>query len=213
MNARKIEKSYVSLTGAIFSYKNNRQIYYESSLERDFIETLEFDKNVEEYIEQPIKIIFGNRKYHPDFFVRYTKRAKLKYGLVDSYVEIKYTAELEFKKEYYQIKFDAVKDVVNKQGLDFKIITELDIRTEYLENIKFLSYYKNKPVNELTKDQILEVIKLQPLISASTIRDDLPGSFEDKARIVFVTWSLLASGFIKANLKSKLTMESELWIR
>ena len=54
--ARKITKNYRSVTGYFQSRKNNRPIAFESILERNLFLTLEFEKDVEKYYEQPIKI-------------------------------------------------------------------------------------------------------------------------------------------------------------
>ena len=46
MNVRKIKKSHISVAGYFSSYKNKRQINFESKLEHDFYLLLEFDEQV-----------------------------------------------------------------------------------------------------------------------------------------------------------------------
>jgi hypothetical protein len=56
MPVRKIPKNYRSVTGRFPSLKNNRSVAFESTLERDFYLSLEFDEGVESYEEQPLTI-------------------------------------------------------------------------------------------------------------------------------------------------------------
>lgn len=56
MSIRKIKKSYISCVGYFKSYKNNKQLAFESILERDFFMLLEFNKDVVSFEEQPLKI-------------------------------------------------------------------------------------------------------------------------------------------------------------
>ena len=62
MPVRKIPKNYRSVTGTFPSYKNKRNIFYESLLERDFYLLLEFNDDVISYEEQPFRIYYQRAK-------------------------------------------------------------------------------------------------------------------------------------------------------
>lgn len=51
MLIRNIKKSHISVNGYFSSYKNNRQINFESKLEHDFCLSLEFDSTIVSYQE------------------------------------------------------------------------------------------------------------------------------------------------------------------
>lgn len=71
---RKIQKSYRSVTGHFPSIKNNRNVAFESTLERNLFLTLEFNKEVESYMEQPQINIQHNGRikiYSADCYVKY----------------------------------------------------------------------------------------------------------------------------------------------
>ena len=76
MLMRKIRKSHISVTGYFSSYKNKRQINFESKLEHDFYLLLEFDETIKSYQEQPFKVYYifqdKKRRYTPDTLVNYT---------------------------------------------------------------------------------------------------------------------------------------------
>ncbi|QKF58401.1 transposase endonuclease subunit TnsA [Aliarcobacter lanthieri] len=95
MSVRKIKKSYISSTGYFKSFKNDKQIAYESILERDFYMTLEFNSNVLSYEEQPLRIYYEYKdgiryRYTPDCLVTYQNN-------IQKYFEVKYLSDI--KKE------------------------------------------------------------------------------------------------------------------
>ena len=75
MPVRKIPKTYRSISGRFPSVLNSRLIGYESKLERDFFVTLEFDRTILRYEEQPVRItgVVGGKKisYVPDCLIQY----------------------------------------------------------------------------------------------------------------------------------------------
>ncbi len=129
---RNISANEFSLTGQIKSLKRNDFVDFESSLERDYIHILEFDENVRYYYEQPLKIEFNDRYYIPDFFVEYWDGSK-------EVIEIKYNIDLIDNASKYVTKFKAAEEFCNSNNLTFRILTETDIRNNYLFNIKFLN--------------------------------------------------------------------------
>ena len=129
---RNISANEFSLTGQIKSLKRNDFVDFESSLERDYIHILEFDENVRYYYEQPLKIEFNDRYYIPDFFVEYWDGSK-------EVIEIKYNIDLIDNASKYVAKFKAAEEFCNSNNLTFRILTETDIRNNYLFNIKFLN--------------------------------------------------------------------------
>jgi hypothetical protein len=58
MAVRKIRPNYRSITGLVADERSARSIAYQSSLEREFIKHLIFNKNVLGYEEQPLTIEF-----------------------------------------------------------------------------------------------------------------------------------------------------------
>lgn len=155
---RKIPLSSRSITGKRPSRKTNIIHQFESTLERDLLTLLEFDDEVENYLVQPLIIKYLHqgkfRRYTPDMLVYY-KAILNKNPLL---VEIKYGEELERKKEVLAPKFDAPKKYASEKGYDFKVITEKDIGTVYLQNIKFLSRYQSTIIEDFYVQRIIKAI-------------------------------------------------------
>lgn len=211
---RSIGMNSTSLTGVFPSQKSNRLHQFESSLERDFLRITEFDPNVADFVEQPVLIEYENdgvqHKYIPDFLVTY------KHYLQGTQpkpllVEIKYRDDLRAKWYSYKPKFLAAMKFCDVKGWRFKILTEVEIRTPYLENARFLHGYKKAQVNNedyqflLTKIQDLRVTTPKEILLCSS------NDFNRRASLLYCLWCMVANTAIGVDLSKKLTMESSIW--
>lgn len=155
---RKIKKNYRSITGHFPSIKNNTSIGFESKLEKAHFLVLEFDNEVISYQEQPqIEIFFNgkNQIYSADCYIKRGKNSLKK----DSIVEVKYTNEIEKKKEYFEKRFESAKVSSNKLNLDFEVYTEQNYSEIYLDNLDFLYRYKLYPIENKYENQIINLLK------------------------------------------------------
>ena len=205
---RKIKKNYRSITGHFPSVKNNTSIGFESKLEKAHFLSLEFDNEVISYQEQPqIEIcINGNDKiYSADCYIKRAKTSLKK----DSIVEVKYTSEIEKRKDYFEKKFEAAKISANKLNLDFEIYTE-NIHSEiYLDNLDFLYRYKLQPIENKYEDQILKMVSKNHKISAFDLANLVSENPREYGLISNCIWDLVCKEKLKTNLElSKITMNS-----
>ncbi|MFK7114663.1 TnsA endonuclease N-terminal domain-containing protein [Flavobacterium oreochromis] len=214
-----------SLSGQICSTKINKPIQFESSLERDFIYLLEFDRKVSSYLEQPVEIIYTDskgkkRKYTPDFIVTYHDKFKK-----TEIIEIKYESELLKKKGDLEEKFECARKYCIENGFVFKVISDKYIRDEkhvLLKNFKFLSRYRDffdkidyiatgihfdtsYACILLDKVEEIENCTINKLVSSIT------NDWEKKAELIFLTWYLIANNFIECDLNSPLRLNSIIW--
>ena len=205
---RNIKKNYRSITGHFPSIKNNTSIGFESKLEKAHFLSLEFDNEVISYQEQPqIEIcINGNDKiYSADCYIKRAKTSLKK----DSIVEVKYTSEIEKRKDYFEKKFEAAKISANKLNLDFEIYTE-NIHSEiYLDNLDFLYRYKLQPIENKYEDQILKMVNKNHKISAFDLANLISENPIEYGLISNCIWDLVCKEKLKTNLElSKITMNS-----
>ena len=206
---RKIEKNYRSITGHFPSIKNNTSIGFESKLEKTNFLALEFDNEVIFYQEQPqIEIFFNgkNQIYSADCYIKRSKNSNKK----DSIVEVKYTNEIEKRKEYFENKFEAAKTSTNKLNLDFEIYTEKIHSEIYLDNLDFLYRYKLQPIENKYEDQILAtIINKNNKISAFDLANLISKNPIEYGLISNCIWDLVCKEKLKTNLElSKITMNS-----
>ncbi len=205
---RKIKKTYRSITGHFPSIKNNTSIGFESKLEKAHFLSLEFDNEVISYQEQPqIKIyINGQDKiYSADCYIKRTKTSLKK----DSIVEVKYTNEIEKRKEYFEKKFESAKTSANKLNLDFEVYTEKIHSETYLDNLDFLYRYKLQPIENKYEVQMLKILNKKNKISAFDLANLVSENPIEYGLISNCIWDLVCKEKLKTNLElSKITMNS-----
>lgn len=116
---------------------------YESALERDLLDLLAFDLNVERYETQPVRLYYdaengGRLPYTPDALITYRRDIPSARDLPHLLVEVKYREE--YRERYRELKrrFRAARQYARENGYRFCVLTEREIRTPYLENARFL---------------------------------------------------------------------------
>jgi len=221
---REIGPKYSSLSGYFISKKQDSQIIqFESSLERDYIYLLEFDTSVYLYLEQPLSITYldcnnKKHKYTPDFLVRYSDN-----NTCDTLVEIKYNDELIHNSLIFSKKFNAAREYCKKNNLTFIILSENEIRNsnlEYLENIKFLSSYRDAfeifernghEVDDKIVFYLLNKINFLQECNIKHLIDSLSDDEYKKAELMYCVWYLIANRYIKCDLNKSLNLNTVIW--
>lgn len=205
---RKIKKNYRSITGHFPSIKNNTSIGFESKLEKAHFLALEFDNEVISYQEQPqIEIFFNgkNQIYSADCYVKRVENSSKK----DSIVEVKYTNEIEKRKDYFEKRFEAATISANKLNLDFEIYTEENHSEIYLDNLDFLYRYKLYPIENKYENQIINLVKKNKKISAFDLANLISQNPLEYGLISNCIWDLVCKEKLKSDLLSaKVTMNS-----
>lgn len=214
MRQRKIGIKTRSISGIIPSKKNDENVWFESALERDFALLMESDPDVGKYEEQPIIIEYLDgdkfRTYTPDFLVTFVKASNKRPMLC----EIKYRSEL--RKSFTQLKpkFKAAVEHCKQNDWDFRIYTEDYIRTIRLENINFLSRYRNHELDQSCYQLVLRTISdlgiTTPEEFMLTVKD---AHFNIRGRCLYALWYGVKAGSIGCDLVyEKISMKSEIWL-
>jgi hypothetical protein len=205
---RKVKKNYRSITGHFPSIKNNTSLSFESKLEKAHFLALEFDNEVISYQEQPqIEIFFNgkNQIYSADCYIKRVKNSSKK----DSIVEVKYTNEIEKKKEYFEKRFESAKVSSNKLNLDFEVYTEENHSEIYLDNLDFLYRYKLYPIENKYENQIINLVKQNRRVSAFELANLISQNLKNYPTISNCIWDLVCKEKLKSDLQSaKVTMNS-----
>ena len=216
MPVRKIPRNYQNITGRIAKHDGSTSAAFESSLEKDFYTLIDFDLNVDRFEEQPVTIEYTDssgklRKYTPDVLVLFRKDIVPACNMKPWLCEIKYSDDIIQNISNYEPKFKAAKAYAQKRGWQFKIMTEHEIRTPFLENVKFLRGYRKIPSVEENTKLILDALHEMRETDPETL---LLAIYEDKwrrAELMPYLWKLLSNRQIGVDLKLKLTMKSRIW--
>lgn len=206
---RKIGLGSRSITGKHASTKTGTSHQFESSLERDFLTLLEFDPHVERYVVQPVTIHYSKNNKH----FRYTPDVAVYYApllnRLPLLVEIKYAAELQRKKTELEQKFEAARKYAGENGLEFCVLTEKEVRTPYLENIKFLSRYMKQQVDVTLTQQIMSCFNHHDKFTVQQLTESDNDTMS--SNLLYTTWQLLARRILLCDLQQRLSMISMLW--
>lgn len=185
---------------------------YESALERDFMQLIRFDSAVKELTPQPITIgyfdEYGNsKKYTPDGLLRYQDHIDLPPVLF----EIKYRSDFRNSWKTLLPKFRIAKKLAQNRGWQFKIFTEKEIRSYYLDNVKFLWPYKDQIIDSAMVEHVLTIMSDLQEADPALLSYSLSSSPKNRAMMIPVIWYLLANFRIGCDLSLPLSMNSIIW--
>lgn len=214
MTVRKIPTNRRSLTGFVANRRDGRMVASESSLERDLLVLLDFDPAVERYEEQPVRIEYRDargrrRTYTPDVLVHFRQDIAMPgVTLSPLLYEVKYRKDLFDKWREIKPKVRAGRAYARERGWRFKLITEREIRTPYLQSVKFLRQYRRLQPGDaerrLLLDRLREVGESDPESLLLAIHPEPV----KRAELLPTLWHLVAVGDIYADLNEPLTMRS-----
>lgn len=184
---------------------------YESTLERDFMEILRFDRDVLCVSPQPLLVTFldsngKTKEYYPDGLIEF----HVELGQCPILYEVKYRQD--FRDNWRQLlpKFRAAKRYCAERGWRFEVYTEKEIRTPYLKNVRFLFPYRERqfpePIISWVLQTLADLIEADPdLLLCALCKDK-----GNRAELIPVIWHLVANGVIDCDLEEPLTMRSRI---
>lgn len=217
MSRRKIPLGRRSLTGTFPSIKGSG-LRFESSLERDALTILEFDSGILEIATQPKTFRWTDesgrrRRYTPDIF-----------ALTEDYrrvwIEIKYESELDADElERIRKAFDRIAQEEPDENFETLLWTENEIRTQYLENARFLLPYRRyrhdisyqyvframEIVSDLEGSGILDVATVVDLCTQSD-------KVDVRGRYITAIWFAMSYGWLKTDMTRHLAVDSPVFM-
>ncbi len=177
---------------------------------------VDFDPDVLSYEEQPVRIDYLSvdgkaRHYTPDILVTYRQPSLSLIVKSPLLAEIKYRRDLFKHWQELKPKFRAARRYAKEQGWIFKIMTEVEIRTPYLKNVKFLRQYQRRPINISDADLLLQRVSELQSTDPESLLASVSRSAGDRARFLPTLWQLVGKGKLGADLNQPLTMQSLIW--
>lgn len=163
--------------------------------------------------DQPVKIALSRgRVYVPDLLVTY-RCSPSGNQRSPELVEIKKREYLDRHAETYREKFAAATVVAEERGWVFVTRTEIDIRTQHVQNLKFLHRYRHTPADPVAVERLLAAMRrLDSPTTPETLLGSLADTLEMRAGLIPVLWHLVAHGEIQADLQIPLTDSTQLFL-
>tara|TARA_R110001599_G_scaffold276055_1_gene477309 strand:- start:1454 stop:2161 length:708 start_codon:yes stop_codon:yes gene_type:complete len=211
---RRVPVNSISLTGEVLGQE------FESSLERDLIQTFYWSDALDWFQVQPVKVKYKgadgrSRSYTPDLLVSFCRPIDESEEMLRPILcEVKYRDDLIRNWHDLKPKFKAAQAHAKQQGWRFKIFTEDRIRTTYLANIQKLWSYKFAPSHDhcmpilVTALDALDKATIIELIDACYSCDDQRG----RGEAIWTVWCMIARKIIHCNIHEPLTVESVVWL-
>lgn len=211
---RSIPRNYRSVTGRVETLRGDT-VWYESTLERDFVHLLDFNARVGKVIGQPLRIRYtiddgDTRSYTPDYLVRFLPIGNSKAWRPTLY-EVKYREELEDRRDELTPGLLAARKVCGTRHWNFRVVTERYIRNTYLQNVQFLRDYRAYPDDGAKSLMLLRTMQKLRIATPAQLLAATFMDMSNRMEAVGVLWRLITSRAIGANLMNNLNMSSEIW--
>ena len=213
VSVRRIPPNRRSVTGLLPSRKNGRMVSFESSLERDLATILEFDEAVLSFQEQPVKLRYERAGRRcppgvPDFLVTYHEHIGRRPLLID----VKYRNELFERWPDLKPRLLAAKRFAMCEGWNYRILTEVEIRTPYLDNARFLLPYQRCAPDPIHEEQLLSALRLLKCTPIQALLETCCADEWNRAQLIPTLWCLIGLRNISTDLEKSLTMSSNVWL-
>jgi len=217
MPVRKIKPGRFNTTSSFRNSKTDMEVQAESTLEADFLFSVDQDPTVEWYDAQPVKITYRllgeerERTYTPDVLVRY----KAESGKKPTLYEVKFRSDLKKSWSELKPKFKAAIAACKTEGWKFKIVTEKEIRTTALKNIEFLFHFSrtSSPVEAPMRSAIFKALSSVDFSTPEELLSTLFNTQIKRAEALPVLWRMIYDGSIEVNMALRLHMTSEIRLR
>jgi len=207
---RRIPVNVRSLTGQF----NGQE--FESSLERDLLLLVHYDYGVDWYQSQPLTIIYKDaqngkkHKYTPDLLVMYRTDGRYK-GRKPLLCEVKYREDFADQWKQLKPKIRAARVYARERNWEFKILTETEIRTPYLDNVKFLMNYRYSRFEEHHYDRLVKLLEDFGETTPRLLIQAAYTSENNQGEALWCLWVMVARGWIKCDLNRPLSMNAPIW--
>ncbi len=202
MPVRKIPKNYLVVTGSFASRKNDEMDAFESLLEKEYMLLLEFDERVLRFEVQPVTIAVPGipKGYVPDVLVHYHPdpiSGEISKPLL---TEVKHTDDLQRNAQKYAPKFAAAEEYASECGWEFRITTQVDIRTPLLANLKFLREYRNIEPATQDSSRLIQIVRDSGGISSvDDLLSRLASTDDDRLHWLPVIWHAVVTRSLLAD--------------
>ena len=218
MKNRKIGYTYGSVSG-VCSFRKEKSISFESTLERDLITLMGFNDSVSDIIEQPLTIEYTNANgrettYTPDFLVHFKQPETTLFNTKHKSLLIEVKPRNILRKKFQQLKpkFKIAMKYAQQNDMIFKIYDEGRIRGEYFRNISFLKRYQNLKYDESEEQRILEYLEMVGNTAIDHIIEYLYATSVQKGIALGHIWHLMANKKIVCLFDEPLNQSTVVWL-
>jgi len=127
--------------------------------------------------------------------------------------EVKPRAKIKEGWDELKPKFKQGIRYAKSKGWHFKLITEVEIRTDYLKNVCFLERYKFNSSYDSRYEQLLDNLKGLEVSTPDQLVASVAHGKKAKGELLYTLWQLVADNVIGIDLDTPINMKSEIWCK
>lgn len=217
-SVRKHITVYGSISGN-YAFRNQKTIWFESTLERDFIRRMEFNDSVLDIISQPVEIPYVTATgrastYTPDMLVSFSSDGFYHPECVPKpmLVEIKPNKKLQEDWDTLRLKFKAGIAYAKQQGWLFHIYDENRIRDQYLDNVNYLKRFNKGQFNDDILERLSKMLEQLGHCKICELAAYLWSSEQNVLIGIQHTWHLLAKKHFSCEMNQPLINQTLIWV-
>lgn len=177
---------------------------------------LEFDSNIQSFEQYPVCIQYLDEvgalgEYTPDFLINYRTDCPPGSWMSPRLCTVIYRSDIKRDWKNLKFKFKSALKFASQNGMNFKIFTEKEIQTEYLDNVKFLNSYRDVQIEPGYIERLEELLNYIPVTTPEEIIRLAARDVYKQAQYLFVLWHMVAIGLVRIELIHRVNMKSPIW--
>lgn len=207
MPVRRIPKNFIHITGIVASYKSIGPAEFEGGLEYDHVLIREFDQQTATFEVQPVRIPYRDHSGKLRYYTLDLRAEHIDNRVKPLLCETKPRAVLRKDWAEFKPKFRAAIRHANQEDSRFKIVTDKEIRTQYLTSARFFLPFRRRGGNPALESVLLDAMATMVEATPRKLLNKITEDEWKQAKMMPVLWYLIATFQVSADLDQVLTMD------
>jgi hypothetical protein len=207
MPVRKIPKNFTHITGIVASSKAIGEAGFEGRLEYEHLLLLAFAPWVATFEVQPVRIPWRDQNGKEHWYTIDIRVNDIDENVKPLLGEVKPRAILKEDWAELKPKFRAAIRYANQGQCRFKLITDREIRTQYLTNVRFLLPFVRRGADSEMQQTVMEALRKGTESTPRRLMNDLASDLWKQAEYLPALWYLIGTFQVCADLDQPLTMD------
>lgn len=187
-----------------------------AALMRDFFIILDFDLNLQYYQRQPVSVTYtetsGARSaFTPEFLITYRRDIEPARRMRPLLCDVMTRQDAFENWATLLPRLRAARRYARGRKWQYRLLTEHEIRTPYLENARFLLPYCRLATDWERSRPLLRTLGELRQTDPEGLLAACAADYIQRAELTFILWHLVSVWTIGADLTQPLTMRSTIW--
>lgn len=183
----------------------------------DFFTVLEFDLRIQYFQRQPVQIDYfdacaSQRSFTPEFLITYRRDIEPAFFMKPLLCDVLVRADVFNKWPDFRHRARASNNYAQGRNWSYRILTEREIRTPYLDNARLLLPYRSLRSESEYDRLLLNSLHKIGLIKVQALLNLCSNTGADVVKLGNSLFQLIALGWVRTDLRKPFCMQSNVWI-